>query len=123
LKDTTSPFYLGKSYEHMLDFDTADIKQERFIRMTDQHAHYYSYLYAGLYLKQIQTQWKNAGFDISNKPEILTTLYNIGFAHSIPKADPASGGAEIIIGGHTYSFGSLGAEFYNSNELTTEFPK
>ena len=123
LKNKSSQFYLGPEYEHLLNFQTSDIKNERFVRMTDQHAHYYSYLYAGLYLKQVETQWKNAGFDISNKPAVLSTLYNIGFANSKPNANPQSGGAEIKIGDHVYSFGSLGAEFYNSNELTSEFPR
>jgi hypothetical protein len=123
LKDKTSPYYLGKSFENLLDFQAADIKQERFTRMTDQHAHYYSYLYAGLYLKEVMMQWKTAGFDISDRPDILTTLYNIGFANSKPKSDPQSGGAEINLYGHIYSFGSLGKEFYDSNELTDEFPR
>lgn len=123
LKDTTSPFYLGPDFEHILDFKTTDIKQERFIRMTDQHAHYPSYFYAGLYFKQIMTQWKSAGYDISNKPEILVTLYNIGFANSKPNANPQSGGAEIKIGDRTYSFGSLAKEFYYSDELLEEFPR
>ncbi len=126
LKDRTSPFYLGSSYEHTLDFNTSsstDIKQQRFIRMTDQHAHYYSYLYAGLYLKQITVQWQKAGFDIAGKPEILSTLYNIGFRNSKPNANPSSGGAEIPVADKVYSFGSLAGSFYNSNELLGEFPK
>jgi hypothetical protein len=123
LASTTSPFYLGPSYEHALDFKTTDIATERFTRMTDQHAHYYSYLYAGLYLKQIMQQWKSAGYDISNRPEILSTLYNIGFKNSKPNAAPSSGGAPIPVGTITYSFGSLGADFYNSNELISEFPR
>jgi hypothetical protein len=123
LKDTSSPYYLGPAFEHILDFKTTDIKQERFTRMTDQHAHYYSYLYAGLYIKQIETEWKRAGYDISNRPDIIATLYNIGFANSKPNPDPQSGGAEIKIGDRTYSFGSLGKEFYDSNELLDEFPR
>ena len=126
LKNKSSQFYLGKSFENILDFpqqNNSDLKQQRFVRLTDQHAHYYSYLYAALYLKQIETQWKNAGYDISNRPDVLTTLYNIGFSHSIPKPNPESGGAEIKIGEQVYSFGSLGAEFYNSNELLEEFPR
>jgi len=123
LKNRSSTYYLGSTYEHMLDFKTADIKQERFTRMTDQHDHYYSYLYAGLYLKQIMTQWKSAGFDISGRSDILATLYNIGFNGSRPKANPQSGGAEIKIGDHVYSFGSLAREFYDSNELVEEFPR
>jgi hypothetical protein len=91
--------------------------------MTDQHDHYGSYLYAGLYLKQIMTQWKSAGFDISKKPEIIATLYNVGFANSKPKADPLSGGAAIPVGDQVKSFGTLGAEFYNSSELLDEFPR
>ena len=51
------------------------------------------------------------------------SLYDIGFEHSKPNADPKSGGAEISIGGTQYSFGSLAAEFYYSNALVNEFPK
>jgi hypothetical protein len=68
-------------------------------------------------------QWKQAGFDISKKPDILATLYNIGFVGSKPNANPQSGGAAIRIGNKTYSFGSLALEFYNSNELIDEFPR
>ncbi len=127
LKDSTSPYYLGAQYEHALDFPatttSATISQIRFTRMTDQHAHYYSYLYAGLYLAQIEHQWRAAGFDISSRPDILATLYNIGFTNSHPNADPQSGGAPIPIGDKTYSFGSIAASFYNSNELLDEFPR
>lgn len=123
LKDTSSPYYLGPQYEHLLDFHTADIENERFIRMTDQHDHYGSYLYAGLYLRQFIHQWKSAGFDISKKVDILATLYNIGFAGSHPNPHPQSGGAQITIGERVYSFGSLAQEFYDSNELLDEFPR
>ena len=123
LKDKNSPYYLGLEYENILDFKTNDIKKERFTRMTDQHNHYYSYLYAGLFIKQILTQWKNAGFDISNSPEVVSTIYNLGFDKSVPNANPKSGGAQIIIDGISYSFGSLGGIFYNSDELLVEFKR
>ncbi len=134
LKNPTSPYYLGLQYEHILDFKTAstsgnsannstDVSMERFTRMTDQHKHYYNYLYAGLYLAEIEHQWKQAGFNISDRPEILSTLYNIGFSGSKPNANPQSGGAPIPIGNQTYSFGTIAAQFYNSNELLSEFPK
>ena len=125
LKDPTSPYYLGQQYEHVLDFpaSTTPVTQQRFVRLTDQHAHYYSYLYAGLYLAEIEHQWKTAGYDISNRPDILATLFNVGFDNSKPKANPQSGGAAIPIGGQVYSFGSLAGQFYNSSELTTEFPR
>ncbi len=123
LKDPTSPYYLGEAYEHLLDFQTEDIASERFTRMTDQHDHYYSYLYAGLFIKQITTQWRNAGYEIANSPDIISTLYNLGFSKSIPNPDPKSGGALITIDGINYSFGSLGAEFYKSDELLNDFPR
>lgn len=123
LTDKESPYYLGEKYEHILDFKTEDIKKERFTRMTDQHDHYYSYLYAGLFIKQIVTQWERAGYDISNSPEIISTLYNLGFSKSVPNPKPQSGGAQIIIDGISYSFGSLSAEFYNSDEMKVEFSK
>ncbi len=123
LKDPTSPYYLGPSYEHILDFKTADITKERFTRMTDQHDHYYSYLYAGLYIRQIETQWANAGFPISKNAGVISTLYNIGYKYSVPKADPQIGGAEITLSDGTRSFGGLAAEFYNSDLLVEVFPQ
>jgi hypothetical protein len=124
LKDSTSTFYLGKAYENLLDYGTStDIATARFNRVTDSHNQYYAYLYTALYIKQIEKQWSNAGFDISGRPAILATLYNIGFSHSQPNANPQVGGAEIDIGSQKYSFGGLAYEFYYSNELTDIFPK
>lgn len=123
LKDHASPRHLGSLYEHKLDFQTTDPKTERFARMTDQHDHYYSYLYAGLYLKQVMTEWERAGFPITSRPDILSTLYNIGFKYSIPKADPKVGGASLAIAGKQYSFGGLAGEFYESDLLTDLFPR
>jgi len=94
--------------------------QERLDRLTE--GNYYSYLYAGYFMKQIKNQWQKAGFDISQKPDILATLYNIGFEHSVPKPDPQVGGAMIEINGQIYSFGGLAYQFFISDELKTEFP-
>jgi len=121
LKDPTSPYYLGPSYEHLLDFTTSDPDTERMTRLTDPHNHYYSYLYTALLLKEEMTQWQSAGYPIDNRPEILATLFNIGFSHSTPNADPQTGGATITINGEDYTFGSLAFSFYYSNELT-DFP-
>ena len=125
LKDPNSPYYLGDQYAHLLDFPatTTDFSAERFTRMTDQHNHYWSYLYAGLYIKEIETQWAKAGFPIDNQPAVISTLYNIGFTHSIPNANPQVGGAAVDILGHTYSFGGLAADFYNSDQLLNLFPR
>ncbi|MBA3788929.1 hypothetical protein H0X32_00855 [Patescibacteria group bacterium] len=126
LKNPTSPYYLGPQYEHLLDLSataTTSIEQQRFIRMTDQHQHYYNYLYAGLYIREIENQWQNAGFPITNRPDVISTLYNIGFEHSMPNANPQVGGAAIVINGVTYSFGGLANQFYQSDLLTNIFPK
>ncbi|MDB5204719.1 MAG: hypothetical protein JWP09_747 [Candidatus Taylorbacteria bacterium] len=123
LKDPTSAYYLGDSFAHYLDFKTTDIENERFARLTDYKDRYYSYLYTAIYIKELATSWKKAGFDISGKPEILATLFNIGFEHSAPNATPQSGGAEIEINNTKYSFGYLAGEFYYSNELTAVYPK
>jgi hypothetical protein len=123
LKDKTSSYYLGETYETYLDFKTNNTDQERFERITDSRNRYFAYLYTALYLKQFITSWQKAGFDIAEKPEILATLYNIGFANSKPNADPKVGGAEIEINNTPYSFGRLGGEIYNSNELLEYFPR
>ena len=122
LRDTASPFYLGKQFEHALDFKTNTPDQERFSRIIDEHDHTYGYRYAGLYVAQIKKQWENAGFPIADRPEILATLWNLGFEKSKPNAAPKSGGAPIDIDGTTYSFGALAGAFYYSDELVEIFP-
>lgn len=121
LKDASSPFYLGRDKESLLDFKTLDPRTERFERLTDSRNHYYSYLYTAIYLKQLMVEWERAGYNISDRPEILATLFNLGFTKSEPKADPKVGGAEIEIGEQKYSFGSLAYQFYYSGELIEEF--
>lgn len=123
LQDSTSPFYIGPQYEHLLDFSTSDHDAERFNKLTDEHDRYYSYLYAGLYVKEIESQWQKAGFPIDDKPDVIATLYDIGFNNSRPHANPQSGGAEIDIASTTYSFGDLADDFYQSDQLTDVFPK
>jgi hypothetical protein len=125
LKDSKSPFYLGKENENLLDFsaNNKNIDETRFNRITDEHNNYYSYLYTAIFIEQLEKQWENAGFDISERPEIIATLYNIGFEHSVPNANPQVGGAEIDIANQKYSFGGLAYEFYNSNELLDIFPR
>ena len=123
LKDNSSPYYLGKSFEEKLNFKTENIDEERFARMTDYKERYFSYLYTALLMKQVQTQWARAGFPIEKNIGVVTTLFNIGFERSNPKPNPNIGGAEIKIEGKNYSFGGLAEEFYYSNELLDVFPK
>jgi len=122
LKDTLSVFYLGEKYEHLLDFQTGNIADERFKRLTSYQNHFYSYLYAALNIKQMKMQWERAGFPIDDRPEILATLFNIGFEVSIPKENPVVGGSTVMIHRKPYSFGAIAYEYYYSGELYDLFP-
>lgn len=128
LGSSTSPFYLGPELVKTLAYNMpnstetpADIDSLRFARLTNEDNRSYSYLYGAILLKQIETQWKNAGFPIDDKPGVVATLYNIGFKNSIPKSAPSIGGAEINIGDKIYSFGGLAEAFYYSGELKEDF--
>lgn len=123
LHDPSSVFYLGKEMENVVTYPL-NLDQEivRFDRITDTKETYYSYLYAGLFMRQVIAQWAVSGYDIAHRPEVLSTLYNLGFNRSIPKAEPGAGGAPITVNGTEYNFGQLGYQFYYSGELSQEFP-
>lgn len=123
LKDSKSTFYPGDEYKNLLDFpEGVDKNKERYNRLTDSKNHYYSYLYGSLIIKELEKQWERAGYNINYRPEIVATLFNIGFDKSHPKEDPIVGGSTIEIEGEKYFFGSLAYEFYYSGELVEEFP-
>jgi hypothetical protein len=122
---TSSPLYPGNGMAELIaytDIDKANHDDVLYNRLTDPKNHYYSYLYTALYIKEVEAQWSKAGYDISKNAAVVTTLFNIGFANSKPNASPGVGGAQIEIGGKTYLFGELGADFYSSGELLSEFP-
>lgn len=123
LQNPQSVFYLGKEMENIVTY-TADQDPEttRFNRITDTKNTYYSYLYVGLFMRQVTAQWERAGYDIARQPGVLATLYNLGFNRSIPKSDPQPGGAPITVNGQEYTFGDLAEEFYYSGELIDIFP-
>ena len=122
---TSSPFYPGPGYAALIAYPdgTVDNEHALFNRLTDEKDHYYSYLYTALFLKEITAQWQLSGYDVTKRPDVLVTLFNLGFNASAPKVDPQVGGASLIVGGQTYSFGYLGSLFYQSDELQTEFPE
>lgn len=143
LKDDSSPYYLGEEYERLISYpgendstysesdysavrdklDTLSGKDAiRMNRLVDYRNHYYSYLYAALFVKQIKMQWQRAGFPIDDRPEILTTLFNVGYPQSVPKKDPKVGGSGIDVHGKRYTFGMITYEFYYSGELSNVFP-
>jgi len=122
--DPNSDFYPGPEYSAMLTYTPgANHDQELYNRLTDAKNHYYSYLYTAIYLKEIEAQWAKAGYPVDRKPEVLATLFNIGFKASSPKPDPKTAGATIATGGKQYAFGALGALFYNSTELHDLLPE
>ncbi len=122
LKDSTSEFYMGRQFENILDFETDDHEMERYNRLVDYRNHLYSYIYTGCILHQTMLQWRRAGFDISDSPDILCTLFNVGFQQSHPHADPRCGGSHISVDGRLYTFGALGFDFYYSGEMAHTFP-
>ena len=122
LKDLTSPFYMGKRYEHILDYKGGSGDSIRLKRLIDYHNHLYSYIYTGCIIHQTRNQWKRSGYDISNRPEILFTLFNVGFSQSHPSANPECGGSHITVGNKVYTFGAIGFDFYYSGELSNIFP-
>jgi hypothetical protein len=79
-------------------------------------------LYTAFFLRQFQTHWERAGFTLSNRPEILGTLFNLGYQKSKPKKNPSVGGSNFIVGDKEYTFGGLCYEFYYSGELQDLFP-
>jgi hypothetical protein len=120
-----SAFYPGPEFAKLVSYgsSTEDREKELFNRLTDEKNHYYSYLYTALYIKEIETQWKHNGFEITENPEVVATLFNIGFNGSNPNPNPRVGGTSISLGGKTYVYGDLGANFYNSEELGDIFTK
>jgi hypothetical protein len=122
--DTSSPLYPGPGLAELVAYDVGvNHDTELYNRLTDSKNHYYSYLYTALFIKEIEAQWKKAGFDVSERPDVVVTLFNLGFSASKPNANPQVAGSMITVGGNTYSFGYLGALFYKSDELTSTFLK
>ncbi len=120
--DPTSPFYPGPTIAPLLAYPAgANHDTELYNRLTDEHNHYYSYLYTAIFIKEIEAQWSKSGFDVSARPDVVVTLFNIGFGNSHPNANPQVAGSTITLGGNDYVFGELGVLFYQSNELTKYF--
>ena len=123
LKDSSSEYYMGPAYEHLLDYpEGANVVEERYKRLVDYGSHLYSYIYTGCILHQTMLQWRRAGYDISDRPDLLFTLFNVGFGQSVPKPDPMPGGSHIKVGDREYTFGAIGFDFYYSGELASVFP-
>ena len=105
-------------YKNKLN-DTLSLRISRLVQLKN---HYYSYLYAAIFVKQIKMQWERAGYPIDERPEILASLFNLGFYKSVPKKNPGVGGSVFNVGDKSFTFGSVAFEFYYSGELAEYYP-
>jgi hypothetical protein len=132
LFNKNDPFYAGDYFQKCINVndsfpqvinDTIAAHQHKTIqRLIKGGDHYYSYLYTAFLMRQFQSHWERANLDLSNRPEILGTLFNLGYQKSKPKKNPEVGGSTFKVGERDYTFGGLCFEFYYSGELQKEFP-
>ena len=126
------PFYPGDYFKKIINIrdsfpdrvnDTISAHRHKTIqRLIQGGDHYYSYLYTALLLREFQAHWESKGFTLANRPEVLGTLFNLGYQKSKPKIDPQVGGSTFKVGDRKYTFGGICFEFYYSGELQKEFP-
>lgn len=109
LKDKSSPFYLWKEFEHILDYKKGETLRDR---LTRNDSYYYQYLYTWLEIKMIKKQWANAGFDISSRVWLIATIYNLGLEKSIPKSDPDVWWALVQLNWDSWWFWELGEKIF-----------
>ncbi len=122
--DPSSPFYPGPTIAPLLAYpDGSNHDTELYNRLTDEHNHYYSYLYTAAFIKEVEAQWSHAGYDVTARPDVTVTIFNIGFGASHPNANPKAAGSTITLGGKDYAFGELGTLFYQSDELLDVLPR
>ena len=132
LIDKNNKFYPGDYFYKCLNttdaapslvVDSIKAHQHKTIqRLIKGGDHFYSYLYTGFLIRQYQAHWQLEGFDLSYRPEIVGTLFNLGFEKSKPKKDPEVGGSSFKVGNNEYTFGGLCYEFYYSGEMMKDFP-
>lgn len=130
--DRKSPFYPGDYFQKCLNVkdsfpelvvDTIEAHKYKTIqRLMKGGDHFYSYLYTAFFLREFQAHWEREGYTLAYRPEILGTLYNLGFQKSKPKKNPSVGGSTFNVGDKEYTFGGLCYEFYYSGELMNIFP-
>jgi hypothetical protein len=126
------PFYPGDYFQQTINVrdsfpevinDSISAHRHKTIqRLIKGGDHYYSYLYTAYLMRQFQAHWERNNFDLSNRPEILGTLFNRGYQKSKPKKNPEVGGSTFKIGEKDYTFGGLCFEFYYSGEMQDAFP-
>ncbi|MEY4991226.1 MAG: hypothetical protein RI948_92 [Bacteroidota bacterium] len=132
LVDKNSKFYPGDYFYKCLNttdaapglvVDSIKAHQHKTIqRLIKGGDHFYSYLYTAFLIRQYQAHWQREGYDLSYRPEIVGTLFNLGFEKSKPSKNPKVGGSSFKVGDKEYTFGGLCFEFYYSGEMMKDFP-
>lgn len=105
-------------FRHLVD----SIPDEEIARRLQSGNHLWAYRYAALCLRSIRAQWAEAGVDLSQRPEILMTIYNLGMNKCPPRPNPQAGGAIFTLDDVEYTFGSFSWEFYWSGRAYPELP-
>ncbi len=90
LDDSLSVFFPGGKYTGIVPVSKSPVEL-----LTKLQNDSLNILYAAAYLRIIQSRWAKAGFTIAGKPEIIGTLYSIGFfkpdgTERIPHASPVA---------------------------------
>jgi hypothetical protein len=119
-KDDQDSHFAGASMQAKFNSLNASDDKARLARLTDEKNHYWQYYYTAAFIKEIDAEWRQAGFplDYDKDSGVFVTLFNIGFKHSKPNNSPQLGGAVITVGGTPYSYGELGDLFYHGEELS-----
>ncbi|NQT66364.1 MAG: DUF1402 family protein [Actinobacteria bacterium] len=105
-----SLYYLGEEFESIIPDSLS--RDEIIDTLSDSRQ---NLLYAAAYTVMIMQRWKKAGFDISDRPEIVATLYNIGpikkdGSERFPNANPRAN-----------EYGYVALDFYQSDLLKDIF--
>jgi len=109
-KDTSSDYFIERQYHRWLPNYKSDGEVIRLLKQDSTNC-----LLAAFHIRQIMRRWERAGFDISSRPEIITTLYTYGLVNR-------DTGEEIIPHGKPKSnfLGDVAASFYKSLRLRKE---
>ena len=110
LKDVNSPYYLGPEFENYLGNEILNYDQ---IQDKLHHDPEFSIKAEGVILAMYEKAWRDAGIELKDRPDILATLFNIGFRE--PHPNPQSGGYIITLSdGEKINFGDF-AKMWASN--------
>jgi len=93
-----------------MGFSTTDIGLTNLLTEDDE----FNAIYSTLLVKNILTRWELEWYDISNKPWVIWTLYNIGNdKKKIPNADPKIWWSIIDINWQKFTYWEISLGIYN----------